>query len=244
MLRSGNEHGLHSPFVFKLYTEAISKDFKSPIFDKLEKKRNEFLLNHEQIQIQDFGAGSAYLKSNNRKISDIARKGISGANKCRLLYRIVDHLKPSSALEMGTSLGISTSYIYSALSDADLVSIEADKELYKIAKAHLPKEIRLINKTFSEAFLELFEENFQPDLVFIDGDHKGENLKTYINQILENRSKDCVFIIDDIYWSRDMAKAWNSLTEDPGFGISIDLFHFGLLFTRQKQAKQHFVLRT
>jgi hypothetical protein len=84
---------------------------------------------------------------------------------------------------------------------------------------------------------------YHANMVFIDGDHKGSSLLRYVQKLKEMSGENSVFILDDIYWSKDMTEAWKKLVRDPYFGISIDLYHFGLLFPRKKQPKQHFRLR-
>lgn len=241
-LKSGNAHGLHSPFVFNLYTKAIQAKITHPGFAEIEKQRQIFLTDDRILQVEDAGAGSVKM-GNKRTVQEIAQNGISGFKKCEILFKLVDYLKPQSILELGTSLGISTSYLHLGNEKAELKSIEADSKLVDISTSHLNQKIKVHKGRFDEILPELFNTGFKPDFIYIDGDHNSESLIKYIELFLQNDEKDLVFVIDDIYWSRDMSKGWAKLIQDSRFGITIDLYHFGLLFTRLKQPKQHFYLR-
>ncbi|MEJ7676872.1 MAG: hypothetical protein WKG06_03145 [Segetibacter sp.] len=45
-------------------------------YDSIEQIRKSLLENHQVLTIEDFGAGSAVTKSNERKVSDIARSSL------------------------------------------------------------------------------------------------------------------------------------------------------------------------
>ena len=59
LLRSGNEHSIHSPFLFELYNNviAVRKD-DNPEYEAIRSLRKELLRSDEQIEILDLGAGS------------------------------------------------------------------------------------------------------------------------------------------------------------------------------------------
>jgi predicted O-methyltransferase YrrM len=65
----------------------------------------------------------------------------------------------------------------------------------------------------------------------------------YFEACLKKINEQTLFIFDDIYWSPEMKKAWDEITSRPEVKISIDLYDLGLIFFRNNQAKQHFVLK-
>jgi len=71
-MRAGNEHSIHSPFVFTLYTEVISGKNKFYSYDDLNKIRVQLLGSDQIIEVKDLGAGSKKMNSS-RKVSDIAK---------------------------------------------------------------------------------------------------------------------------------------------------------------------------
>ena len=51
---------------------------------------------------------------------------------------------------------------------------------------------------------------------------------------LEKKNKDSVFVLDDIYWSDGMTKAWEEIKKHPSVTLSIDTFYSGLIFFREE----------
>lgn len=49
--------------------------------------------------------------------------------------------------------------------------------------------------------------------------------------------------MDDIYWSKEMTKAWEYIKAHPSVTVTVDLFWIGLVFFRKEQVKEDFVLR-
>ena len=52
-----------------------------------------------------------------------------------------------------------------------------------------------------------------------------------------------ILVFDDIYWSRDMTQAWETILKDSRVIVSIDCFNLGFIFFRKEQPKQHFRIR-
>ena len=68
---------------------------------------------------------------------------------------MVNHFKPNTILELGTSLGISTLYMASANQNSKVYTIEACPETYGIAKNNfigLKNRIDAINENFDNEF--------------------------------------------------------------------------------------------
>jgi predicted O-methyltransferase YrrM len=82
------------------------------------------------------------------------------------------------------------------------------------------------------------------DFVLIDGDHRGEALKSYFQTIKPRLSQNAIVMIDDIRWSEDMFKAWKDILHDDTVTCSLDYFKFGLLFFRKDfLEKVHFQIK-
>lgn len=225
--------------MFNLYTKVILGKAEKNSFKSIEAIRDAFKKDNRKFFKVDLGA------RNDREvsISSIAKYGISSPSLCRLLFRISAHFKTDRIIELGTSLGISTAYLHLSNEKAKLISIEGDPELYKIAKSHLSASVHLINDDFEAVLKNEISKDKNSTLYYIDGNHQSAALDKYLEIIKTNLKENDVIILDDIYWSRDMMNAWKSATQDDSFGISIDLYKIGLLFPRQKQPKQHFILR-
>ena len=110
-LKAKNEHSLHSPFLFDFYTEVIKLKKQYYAFEDIENVRTDLLKSKDKITITDFGAGSKAINSNLRAVSAIAKHSLSSRKTSELLFRMVDYFQPTTIFELGTCLGINTSYL-------------------------------------------------------------------------------------------------------------------------------------
>ena len=244
---SKNEHAVHSPFVFTLLTKCFyDKKFK-PEYTTLKNYRNELLENKNTFEITDFGAGSRVFKSNTREISKVAKTAGISTKRAQLLYRIVTYFQPDSILEIGTSLGLSTSALSLGNPKASITTLEGCSNTMAIAKIQLQKfnfnNLECVVTEFNN-YLEncqLKTENCQ--LIYFDGNHSKKATLDYFELLLPTITNDTVWIFDDIHWSQEMEEAWEMIKDHLKVTVSIDTFQWGLVFFRYEQSKQHFVIR-
>src|ERR1700709_884667 len=90
---NGKGHGVHSPFVFDFIINVLNDKRNFYAYSDLERLRNNLLSNKKVLQIEDLGAGSTVSKSNQRKVSDIARSALKPKKFGQLMFRMVDHYK-------------------------------------------------------------------------------------------------------------------------------------------------------
>ena len=81
------------------------------------------------------------------------------------------------------------------------------------------------------------------DLIFFDGNHQKEATLNYFETLLETAHNDSVFIFDDIYWSKNMTDAWETIKNHQKITVTIDTFFWGFVFFRKEQLKEHFTIR-
>jgi predicted O-methyltransferase YrrM len=247
-LNAKSAHGVHSPFVYKFITELLenrNEDYYQ--FMELDKVRKQLLEDDSMIEITDFGAGSKVFKDNKRKISDIARHGISKKKYSELYFKLVNFTNSQFIVELGTSLGLNTLYLSKANTKAVVYSIEGCPELARFAANLFKKQetkVFLINNTFENAFPLLLKEIPRLDFLYVDGNHNYDSTLSYFRMALENKHNNSVFIFDDINWNEDMRKAWEEIKANPEVTLSIDLYYTGIVFFRkEQQEKEHFVLK-
>jgi len=249
LLRSGNEHSIHSPFLFDLYTQAISslRD-NNPDYNDLKKLRRELLRSNQEIEILDLGAGSRINKSNRRRIKAIAKNAEKPAKFGRLFNRLIRRFQPKNILELGTSLGLTTLYMSRAKPDARVISFEGCPETAKIARQNFEKtgaqNIDIVVGNIDETLpAELKKLNQKIDFAYFDANHRYEPTVRYFETCLPYTTNDSLFIFDDIYWSEEMTQAWEHIKNHPDVTLTVDLFWIGLVFFRKEQVKENFVLR-
>lgn len=181
-----------------------------------------------------------------RKVSTIARKALQKPKYCRLLYRMARYFKPSSVLELGSSLGISACYLAMGAPGARIITMEGCPETAMLARrtfvqAGLP-QVELVEGPFGSTLPGLLKSGFVPDLVYIDGDHTYEGLVKNFHSLHEHISPRGVVIIDDIRWSRSMWKAWKEIASHPEVRLSLDIGQFGILFLDNRLGREYVML--
>lgn len=249
LLRSGNEHAIHSPFLFELYSKVIAsgKD-DNPDYADLKALRKELLASEREIEILDLGAGSRVNKSNIRKIKTIARNAEKPEKFGKLFYRLIKKLQPQHILELGTSLGLTTLFMSRAKPDAQIISFEGCPQTAQIARENFKKagadNIEMVIGNIDDTLPQRLKDLPNGlDYAYFDANHRYEPTVRYFEQCLPYVNNDTLFIFDDIYWSKEMTQAWQYIKAHPQVSITVDLFWIGLVFFRKEQVKEDFTLR-
>jgi len=248
LFRSGNAHGLHSPFVFGLYNHVIQHDGQFAAFKSIEKRRRQLLQSRQLIEVRDFGAGSHTGAGRQRRIGDIARTAAKPTALAQLLFRLVNYFQPRTILELGTSLGLTAAYLAAANSRSRVLTFEGCPNTAAVAHETF-KQLQLRNIELIEGNLDdtlapaLAALNAPLDFAFFDGNHRYESTLRYFNLCAAHRTERSIFVLDDIHWSAEMERAWAAIQQHPEVRLTIDLFFVGLVFFRRNQPRQHFRLR-
>lgn len=240
---------LHSPFVYRLYTECILRDEHPAIGTVLEHLRKQALRDSRILTYPDPGSGS-HVSGNTtqRSVHQIARYSLKPPAQARMLHRLVKYFTPEQVLELGTSLGITSCYLAAALpQNGKLYTVDAAAPVLDIARDHirtaaLENCIHITQGLFDEVLPHLLASMPRVDMAYIDGNHRYAPTVNYVKQLLPHVHNNSVLILDDIYWSKGMQQAWQEIIQWPEVTVSIDLFHVGLLFFRKEQVKEHFTL--
>ena len=248
-LRAGDEHSIHSPFVYKLYSEIIRSKASYEIFEGIETVRRELLQSQKSIRVLDLGAGSRRQKGSQRKVSDITRHAEKSARFGQLLFRLVQYFQPSVIFDLGTSFGLTTLYLAAAAPKSRIFTFEGCPETIRLARqnfdrmgfGHIQPVEGNLDVTLSRT---LNDENLTyVDFAFFDANHRYQPTVNYFETLLSRAHEQSVFIFDDIHWSEEMEEAWTYIRNHPRVMLTIDLFQVGIVFFRANQPKQHFVLK-
>lgn len=245
LLKSKNQHGVHSPFVYDLVTQCFYDRTNYSEYKALVAYRSELLLNPEKITITDFGSGSKVFKSDERAINAIAKTSGTSLKNAKLLFRLVRYFQSPSILELGTNLGIATQAMALANPKAKITTIEGCPAILEVANRQFSKKklsnITTVQGDFKAKIREHRQKNW--DLIFFDGHHSKEATLRYFEMLLPTAHNDSVFIFDDIYWSKGMTEAWESIKKHPQVTVTVDTYNWGIVFFRKEQAKEHFKIR-
>ncbi|MBL7738122.1 MAG: class I SAM-dependent methyltransferase [Chitinophagaceae bacterium] len=239
---------MHSPFVFDLITKVMNDKTTYPDYRQVEGLRENLLTDQALLDIEDMGAGSGVSKTNQRTVASIARNAAKPKKFGQLLYRMVKYYQPQMIIELGTSLGITTSYLSLAKSNANLITMEGARSVAAVARNNFD-QLRLKNVSLTEGN---FDDTLQPvlepfssvDFCFVDGNHRQEPTERYFRQLLPKTTNDSILIFDDIHWSQEMELAWHTIQQHEAVRCTVDLFFIGIVFFRQEfKEKQHFKIR-
>lgn len=246
LLKSTNQHGVHSPFIFNLVTLCFYKKIDKTLWKQFKNIKQQLLDNKKNIKVTDFGSGSKIFKSNIRKISKIAKVAGVSNNKAKLLLKITNYFQPKNILEIGTSLGLGTSCLKLGSKNTKITTLEGCSETSKIAEEIFAKNnftnIKIINGDFKKVLSKSIE-NKKFDCIYFDGNHTKKATLKYFEDCLKTIDNNSFFIFDDIYWNQEMLEAWQEIKNHPKVTVTVDIFYFGIVFFRKEQAKEHFKIR-
>ncbi len=235
----------HPPHLFLLF-EAMQQ----PVYHgDVEALKLRWRQDPTALTAADAGAGSRRKAA--RTVSNVARTALKSAAEAGRLAQIAAGLKAQHVLELGTCLGATTAVI--ARTGAYVTTIEADPTLAAQASEgwrELAVNERIDGRvgTFAERLPEL-EAHWQTtghpgfELIFIDGHHHGDALKSYVERLRPwlAQGRAAAIVCDDIRWSPDMWNAWEGLSE--GWPVAVDLGGMGLLMDGPRLTPFHRAVR-
>lgn len=217
---------------------------------KIEALRWQCLKSDAVIVKTDYGTGANEVTGITTypvKIRDIARRSLTSPGHARRLCRLAQYLQAETVLEIGTSLGITASYLAMANPNARVVTLEGCPELSRIAMSHFNLlgigNVELITGPFHFTLQAALENLKKVDLVYIDGNHCREAVLEYFDQCLGFMTNDAVMVFDDIRSSSGMEDAWRVIRKHRDVRVSLDFFLSGWVLFREELSRQHFRLR-
>ncbi|MDH5476330.1 MAG: class I SAM-dependent methyltransferase [Cyclobacteriaceae bacterium] len=240
-----NEHSLHTPFLYELYTKVIKSSHLNGDYSEIEALHKQLLKDKHNISLTEFGAGSSVNTNNKRSIGDIARNSLTSPKYSALFYRLIKYFNVRNIVELGTSFGINSLYLakYEA---TNVYTFEGCTNTANIAKTNFEKvgatNIKVIEGNIDKTLSSFFDGSIKPDMVYMDANHRYAPTLQYFELILKNNHNNTIVIIDDIHWSEEMSKAWKEICNHPEVTLSLDLNRCGILFFKNDLSKQHFYL--
>lgn len=246
LLVAKDRHGVHSPFFYKLNDQVINKHAQNSIFEMIENRRRRMIKSDTLIDFEDHGSGN---KSGKRKLSRITADTARAAKYGRLLFNILEYIRPEYSLELGTGTGITALYQAASLDpQRPLHSIEGSARLSEVAqfnaeKCGLEENIVFHQGTFDEVLPGILSQMPRVDFAYIDGNHSLEPTIRYFEMLLPKLHSNSVLVFDDINWSSEMKRAWHFIQQHPAVTSTVDIFAMGIVFFRRELSKEHFKIR-
>ena len=138
-----------------------------------------------------------------------------------------------------------------ALSNPNKSVSRKQQLLYKIIRYFEPKSILTIGATPSEievitlgspkASFDIDRTSYHS--IFIHSDEFTTITNERLEQLLKTTENDSFWILESIHANRVAEAFWSNLKSNPKVTVTIDTFHFGLVFFRKEQVEEHFILR-
>ena len=219
-----------------------------PAYFIAENYRNKLLSNFDKIEVVDLGAGGKNNRIKQTQISTIAKNALKPPKYSQLLFRFASHFQYKNIVELGTSLGVTTSYFAQVPQLNSITTIEGAPQIASFANIQFNvmklQNVKVITGNFDDKLLDVLNCNPDIDLVYIDGNHKKNPTLHYFNQVIKYCNTNTCLIFDDIHWSAEMEEAWEEIKNDKRVKLTIDVFFLGFVFMNDEfKAKQNFIVR-
>ena len=248
--------GVHSPYLFEWVRMVMSDKHAYRIWNDIERVRAQMLASKEVVEFVDYGSGKRQLGEHARSerlVREIAKGSLAKAKYAQMLFRLVNWLghqlrKDDEGLiivELGTSLGVTTAYMAGVDARDKVYTYEGCEAVAKIARDNwkalginnIECRIGTIKGEILKGCLE------RVDIAFIDANHTYEASLEYFNVLASKVHEKSVIVLDDIYHSEEMEKAWKEICKDERVTTTIDLYQMGLVFFDKHYWKRNYRMR-
>ncbi|MFM7854295.1 MAG: O-methyltransferase, partial [Flammeovirgaceae bacterium] len=180
-----------------------------------------------------------------RTIAQVARTSITPNKWCTFVVRLIRYFESKEILELGTSMGIMSLYM-GLQPNVRLTTFEGNPAMVDIALHNFTilgtNNIKLVEgniDTTLPAYLETTSEKI--DLVWMDANHRYEPTVRYFEMLSKRMAEKGIIVVDDIYHSKEMGRAWQKLQRHDSVYGSLDLFRCGILFFDPTLNNQHVI---
>ncbi len=173
-----------------------------------------------------------------------ARSSGAGKKLGTLLSKLSAWVEPVTVVELGTNLGIGTVSLAMGMKpESTLLTFDHNEQFIKIGRgaiAELVKrrrlpQIQLVASSFDAIIPERYLQGRKTDLLYIDGDHTYDGVKSNLEKWQAHLAENSLVIIDDIRWSADMWRAWQWALCSFPHAHALDLGRIGLLHLDSSQ---------
>jgi predicted O-methyltransferase YrrM len=225
-------HGIHSPFIYDLVAHVIHDNSSYKEYAFFEELQLQLKNTETTLEIVNFGYRSKKFSQSLRKVSEMVRISSVNEKYGRLLFRLSKFYTPNNILELGTSIGLATTYLSKGYPKTKIVTLEGNESLcsfaHKLFHENRIHNIDIRQGLFDELLPKVLPELSNHCLIFIDGNHSYEPTLHYFQSIF-NYFEECMIVFDDINWSSEMRKAWKVISTYPQAHVTIDMFFMGIV---------------
>ena len=229
------KYQIHSPFVFDFVENILEDTRYYYYFDAIEQYRKTMTMT--AVTIKDRARNS------DLSIKNIAQQSVISKETGQLLFRLVNYYKPKYALEIGTSIGLTTLYESTPSRAFSLTTFEDNIALSQFTQQQLEK-MGLSQATFKKGIngkevLATVAALPQLDYVMLN----DLLPKSIIEKIFQKCSTNAAIIVQRPYGSGERTAYWEWLKQHLTVPLTLDLYDLGIAFPKAEQKqKTHFNL--
>lgn len=243
-LEAVDEHSLHSPFFFDLYTKQIKPPADPKQFTHIEKLRKKLLHDQRTIFVEDLGSNQK--EKEQRRISHIARTTLSPEHFSTIYFRLARAFDAKCIIELGTAFGINTLYL-AEKHDATVHTFEGSATIADIAAVTFEfaarNNIHLMRGKIDKTLPGLLQTVRRVDFAFLDANHRYDPTLRYFEWLVKKMHEKSILVLDDIHHSREMERAWRAIKDNRVVYGTADLYRCGIVFFDPSLNKQHVILQ-
>ena len=140
-----------------------------------------------------------------------------------------------------------------ALSTSKGVNSKKSRLLFKIVHYFSPKSILIVGDTTFEkevialsnpkATIDIDIDNAIYNCIYFSSIGINSITTETVEQLILTIENDSFWILEDIHANAAAEALWQTLQQNPKVTVTIDTYHFGLVFFRREQVKEHFIIR-
>ena len=187
IIKSKNEHGVHSPFVFDLITSCFYKTKSKNDLTIFLNYKKELSKNNSLSEISNFNFMSRFLLSHKRKRSRIFKDSEISNKRARLLIHLIQYLKPKNILEIGTGFGINTVVLSSAQRNSKITTLDENEQTVNVIKEMFKKNtfkhVKFLTGNFDITLPQVFNNNIY-DFIYFKGSCENKTTLNYFESSL------------------------------------------------------------
>lgn len=201
-----------------------------------------------KLTLKDYGAGNPKQQRSQAEMSAGIEAQATISQVCKaskprfwalILFYLVREFKPTTAIELGTCLGISAAYQAAAHTINDqgndqgrILTLEGDPSLATLAEQNLRglglDRAQVICGRFQDTFNPILQDNQPIDYAFIDGHHDENATVSYFESLIPYLGHKAIVVFDDISWSAGMKHAWQRIKGNENVKFWLDMQKMGI----------------
>ncbi len=235
---NGKGHGTHSPFVYDFIRNILINKKTCPAHKQITQLCKQLKKDHRIVDIEGFCERATIPISQKVKMADLYRSMVKPAKYDQLFFRMARHYKSQYVLEIGGSLGITTSYLALANANTTIITYEESDAIAKIAAQNFAslsiKNTLQILGNANNTLKDTLNKINQLDFVFVNGNNCKETILFYWNMLYNKAHNETLFIFDKIHGSAEMEEVWKKIQQLDAVSCTIDLFSIGIASIRKE----------